>query len=129
MDVLVEFVRIGDTGGEQALSGRDEDVQRDGVDLLDDVVRNTIALRVPASWEFGRRRRRSKRRALGMRRVAFFLSRTWYSPDSNSKTSTLSPCSRLNSSAVSLDASKGSKILLDLDLLEKLLLVGIVAIE
>ena len=49
MNVLVEFIGVGDAGCKEGFDSADEDIEGDRVDLGDDIIRNTIGLGTPAS--------------------------------------------------------------------------------
>ncbi len=51
VDILVELVRVGDTGREQSLGSSDENEESDGVHLRDDVVGHTVPLGIPAAGD------------------------------------------------------------------------------
>ncbi|GJC78128.1 hypothetical protein ColLi_00966 [Colletotrichum liriopes] len=48
VDILVELVGVGDTSGQQSLSDRHEDEEGDRVNLGHNVFRNTVSLGIPA---------------------------------------------------------------------------------
>jgi hypothetical protein len=56
VNVLVELVRVGDSGHHERLSDRDERPEGGAVDLRSDVVGNTESLVGPTSRDCGRRR-------------------------------------------------------------------------
>ena len=48
VDILVELVRVGDTGGKHSLSGTDQNKEGHRIHLLNNIVGDTIAAGVPA---------------------------------------------------------------------------------
>ena len=126
--VLVELVRVSDTGRQKRLGSGDEDVERDRVHLLDDVVWDTVELGVPASRDLAGDKaveaeclRNVKGRVLLQAHLV--LSRLKLEDLDVVTVLTLELMGRL------LRSLERVKVLLDLNLLKHLLLVGVVAVE
>ncbi|TFA99245.1 hypothetical protein CCMA1212_009011 [Trichoderma ghanense] len=129
VNVLVELVRVGDTRRQQGLGNRHEEEQGDGVHLADDVFGNTISLGIPAGRDLTSDQS-VEAQSLGDPERGALLH-----PDNVLSTlgdlKDLHLVAMLASELLSrlLGGLERLKVLLDDDLVEQLLLVGVVSVE
>uniref|UniRef100_A0A4E9ENN5 Uncharacterized protein n=1 Tax=Gibberella zeae TaxID=5518 RepID=A0A4E9ENN5_GIBZA len=127
--ILVELIRISDTRRQKSLSSGNKEEQGNGVNLRDDVVGNTVALGVPASGDL------SSNKAVEAKGLGDPERGTL--PETDDVLATVRDLENLDLVTVLtlellsglLGRLKGLEILLNDNFVEKLLLVGVVAIE
>jgi hypothetical protein len=129
VDILVELIRISDTARQKSLSSGNEEEQSNRVDLRDDVVRNTVSLGVPTSRDLSSNKA-VKAKSLGDPERGTL-------PETDDVLATVRDLEDLNLVTVLtlellgglLGSLEGLEVLLNDNLVEKLLLVGVIAIE
>jgi hypothetical protein len=127
--ILVELIGVGDTARQESLGSGDKEEERDGVDLGDDVLGNAITLGVPTGRDLTGNQT-IEAQSLGN-------PETGALPEANNELAALRDLEDLNLVTVLTSELLGGllgglerlKVLLDDNLVKKLLLVGVIAFE
>ncbi|KAI6759685.1 hypothetical protein HG530_010365 [Fusarium avenaceum] len=129
VDVLVELVGVGDTGRQKSLGGGDEEEQGDGINLRHDVLGNTVTLGVPASGDLASNKA-VKAKSLGdPERGTLPEADDVLAAVRNLENLDLITMLTLELFGGLLGSLERLKVLLDDNLVKKLLLVGVVTLE
>ena len=128
VDILVELVRVGDTGGQKGLNSGHEDVKGDGIDLGDDVVGDTVDLGAPAGRDLTSNET-VEAESLGDEKSGALHETDGVLAGLELEDVDLVAVLALELLGSLLGSLEWVEVLLGLDLLQELLLVGVVAVE
>ncbi|CEI68857.1 unnamed protein product [Fusarium venenatum] len=129
VDVLVELIRISDTARQKSFGSGNEEEQGNGVDLRDDVVGNTVSLGVPAGGDLSSNKAVKTKGLRDPERGTLPETDDVLAAVRDLKDLDLVTVLTLELLGGLLGRLKGLEVLLNDNLVEKLLPVGVIAIE